>query len=124
MESRGGKTRIGKDGILGCGDAIKLNEGLVSRLNLERRTSLDKIGDPHNTTIQKQSWLNNDDLNILDVWKEEWQNYIAKLEKGHIRLTKESDELIWTYNEEGVSFTSKIRYISITNWDPRINRNW
>lgn len=72
-----------------------------------------KISDPTNATIYK-NWLTREVVNILKVWKKDWRNYTSKLEKGHIRLIEEPDEILWNYKEGG-SFTTKLGYISLSN---------
>lgn len=119
----GNRSTSGVDSILGHGSPIKLNVGLVQLLRSKMKSTLDKINDPTLTTIWKQSWLNTDALHILKIWLKDWWAFVVELEKGHIKLTENIDELNWNYNNSDGAFSTKLGYLSTTTWDLGINNN-
>lgn len=86
--------------------------------------TLDSSGNVVNNTIWKQAWLSVDELNILYYWTKEWQNFVAQLQKGHIKLSKNSNQLIWNFINSNGEYTAKLGYLLSTTWDIGINPTW
>lgn len=57
------------------------------------------------------------------MWKEERSTYIEALQRGHIKIIDEVDEMMWNFNKEGGSYTTKLGYIFGLEWDPSINKS-
>ena len=59
-------------------------------------TTPNQIADANNINIWHQGWMSEKDIGLVGDSVVCWINYISSLQIGHIRLTKELDELVYT----------------------------
>lgn len=92
----GSSIRLGVDPIVGLGSFFLLPLNLLDYLADYGICSLEHA---RNQTLHAQNyWFLADDLELRGEWKILWDNYIRGLEFGRIRLSDNSDSLLWTHN--------------------------
>ena len=99
---------IGVDLVIGVPTSLSLPDGLRTFLDDLDITSLSQA---RNTLPDSQHyWYSTEDLCIAGEWKEAWEAYTRGLELCGIRLTSQSDTLLWAFNKHDGSISAKLVY--------------
>jgi hypothetical protein len=98
------------DVIMGCNGNIFLPEDMVNFLWYFGSPNLSSVNDPKVTLLWRQGWKSPRDLGLEDDYARFWEIYASELHKGHIRLSDQTDKLIWSYNKQGGYYTVKLGY--------------
>jgi len=104
----GSRVRVGIDAIMGCDRSILHHEELIYNFQIIGKVSLNSMSNPTISTISSQGWFNFFYLNLTSEWASDCNNYIATLQRVHIRFGPLEDELIWGINMVGGSDSTKL----------------
>ena len=96
----GAVVRLGLDPWVGCKWRHHLPPLVIEKLHSYGFFSLKDIGTPRLTCPLEQSWLSTEQLGLVDqhdviVWK----GYLAILKSSHVRLSNDSDVLVWSLSK-------------------------
>ena len=102
---------IGIDLIIGVPSSLSLPDGLRTFLEDLDITSLSQA---HNTLPGTHHyWYSTKDLGIVGDWKVAWEAFTRGLELCGIRLTSQSDTLLWAFNKHNGSISANLVYDNI-----------
>ena len=109
----GGDIHVGYDPIIGSNSSPYLPHGLIVYLQDYGITMLQHA---RNTSIDFASyWLSSEDLDLGGSWAHTWNDYVAGLDYGGIRLKALADKLLWIYNMKVRKVTVALAYELMVN---------
>ena len=104
---------IGIDPVIGTPNSYLLPDGLRSYLE---DLDINSLAQAHNTLSDAhQYWYTADELLLDGEWKEIWNMYTRELELNGIRLSADSDTLLWDFNKKDGSISVEKAYDYIVN---------
>ena len=107
----GKSVLLGIDPIIGTQGLISFPAGFRDFLEDLDIVSLSQA---HNTLPRLHKyWYTAEELCIAGDWKLIWDSFTRILELGGIRLNTHSDSMIWAYNKNDGSVSTKLVYDSI-----------
>jgi len=83
---------------------------MINSLRDQGYRHLYHIRDVRNTTIRKQEWHAVEFFGFVNDDMFRWSAYINALQASHIRLTREDDDLIWSRNDNGGTYSPRLGY--------------
>eukprot|EP00253_Pinus_taeda_P014329 PITA_14329 len=120
----GSFVQVGLDSWTGSGNAYSVPQKLITFLSNTGISHLDQIADPGNSNLFSQAWKSTIQLGILDIWHQDWLNYINALTESHIRIIEGDDELIWAKEKHG-KYTPKDGYpVIFSPYRPPVLERW
>jgi hypothetical protein len=87
---------------------------LVLHLQEIKKSTLNTINKPEETSVWKQGWLSAVNLTLNGNSARLWELYVNELRRAHIRLTKSPNELIWSYNKVGGDYSVRLGYKALS----------
>ncbi|KAH9294277.1 hypothetical protein KI387_040519, partial [Taxus chinensis] len=66
--------------------------------------------DEETTDIWRRGWKSDQTLDLGGDCVHSWNDYLAKLRRGHIRLQEEPDCIVWTQNKTVGIYTARLGY--------------
>jgi hypothetical protein len=80
----------------------------LSDLSKQKVFYSESTGNWSSTSIWKQEWHSSEALELDAIWEQDWRNYISTLQKAHIHLSENRDELAWSFPQSGGSYLTKL----------------
>jgi len=96
---------------------------LVHWLQIHGRATLDLIVDEVSKTIWRQGWYIVIQLGIHVEWRLFWDLFLSALNKGHVRIVDQRDELFSIYDVTGGQYIAKYGYQALVE-DQIPNHVW